>query len=315
MKNLKKSVLLISSIFCLNIHLSAYSNESENFNKLPNHFLYKIKFDVEGHRGARGLLPENTLTAFKKALDLGVTTLEMDTIISKDKKIVISHEPIFSSEICSFPNGKPVTEKDEINLNLYQMNYNEIAKYDCGMRGHPRFKNQKSMKTNKPLFSETIKSIEKYISDKKLSKVLYNIETKSQEKQDNISNPPPKEFASLLYNELKKLNILDRVLIQSFDPRTLQEFKKIDKNIPVALLVENDLSLSKNLENLGFNPEVYSPDYHLINKELVNDLHKIGVKLIPWTVNTKEEMLKLKSIGVDGIITDYPNIGVLLLKK
>lgn len=311
MKKITK-ICILAVTLNLTINSNSYSNTKEDSKIKSNHLLYKIKFDVEGHRGARGLLPENTLIAFKKALDLGVTTLEMDTIISKDKKVVISHDPFFSSEICSFPNGKPITDKDKINL--YKMNYSDIAKYDCGMRGHPRFKKQESFKTNKPLLNETIKEIEKYIKSNNLKNVLYNIETKSEQKEDNISNPLPKEFANLLYQELKSLNILDRVLIQSFDPRTLKEFKKLNKNITVALLVENTLTLSKNLESLGFNPEVYSPDYHLIDEKLIKDLKKLNIKLIPWTVNTKEEMIKLKKMGVDGIITDYPNIGVELLK-
>lgn len=311
MKKITK-ICILSIILNLAINNDSYSNTNKKFKKVSNNLLYKIKFDIEGHRGARGLLPENTLIAFKKALDLGVTTLEMDTIISKDKKVVLSHEAIFSSEICSFPNGKPITEKDKINL--YKMNYNDIEKYDCGMRGHPRFKKQKPFKTNKALFNETIKEIERYIKENNLKNVLYNIETKSESKEDNISNPPPKEFSHLLYQEIKNLNILDKVLIQSFDPRTLKEFKKLDKSIPVALLVENNLSLNKNLDNLGFKPEVYSPDYHLIDEKLVKDLKKLNIKLIPWTVNTKEEMIKLKNIGVDGIITDYPDIGVELLK-
>jgi len=304
MKNSLKTLgIALSVIFLI--------GTSPSFSKEPNK--QKIVFDIEGHRGARGLLPENTIPAFIKALELGVTTLELDTIISKDKKIVVSHDPFISSDICSFPNGKPLTEKDK--LNMFEMNYSEISKFDCGSRGNSRFPKQKKMKTNKALLSQIVKETESYISKNKLPLVQYNIETKSLPEGDGKFNPKPEEFVNLLYNELKTLNILDRTIIQSFDVRTLQVLKKLDPKVKTALLVENKESFFANLKKLGFNPDIYSPFYEFVTPEMIKELHGKNIKIIPWTVNTLEEMKKLKKMGVDGIITDYPNIGVELIKK
>jgi hypothetical protein len=112
-------------------------------------------FDLQGHRGARGLLPENTLQGFEKALALGVTTLELDLAISRDGKVVVSHEPWFSSQICSRPDGTPVTEDEAQTLSLYALSYEEIARFDCGQRGHPSFPEQQPVAAAKPLPTAT----------------------------------------------------------------------------------------------------------------------------------------------------------------
>lgn len=273
------------------------------------------KFDLEGHRGARGLLPENTIPAFLKAVDLGVTTLEMDVVVTKDKKLVISHDPFFSSEICSLPNGKPVPKMDEEKYIIYQMTYHNVSRFDCGKRGHPRFPGQETMSVSKPLLNQVIKEVEAYLSNNALPLVQYNIETKSLPEGDNKYHPAPAEFVRLLYNELKGLNILNRVIIQSFDVRTLQEIRKTDPDIRLALLVENNLGLNENLNRLGFVPNIYSPDFNQVNSELVSETHKRRIEIIPWTVNKVEDMNRMKSLGVDGFITDYPDIAFFFLTK
>lgn len=273
-------------------------------------------FDVQGHRGARGLLPENSIPAFIKALDLGVTTLELDVVISKDRKLVVSHEPYFSSEICSMPNGKSITKEKEKSLNIYKMNYRQVKRFDCGKRGHKkRFPEQQPTETYKPLLDEVITKAEQHIKEKNLKEVFYNIETKTEDNGDNIYQPKPKEFVELLYNKLKEFKLLDRITIQSFDVRTLQELRKIDPNVKTVLLVENLMSFEDNLKKLTFEPNVYSPYYMLVNQDLIKKAHDKNIKVIPWTVNTLDDMKKLKEIGVDGVITDYPNLGVKLIKS
>ena len=103
---------------------------------------YIPKFDIQGHRGARGLEPENTIPAFILALDSGVTTLELDVVITKDKQVVVSHEPWISSSICLDTAGNAIPEKDEKKLNIYQMTYDQVAKYDCGSKGNDKFPQQ-----------------------------------------------------------------------------------------------------------------------------------------------------------------------------
>lgn len=269
------------------------------------------EFDIQGHRGCRGLLPENTIEAMKKAIDLGVTTLEMDVVISKDKQVLLSHEPFLSHEICLDKNKYEITEANEHTYNLYQMNYEEIKSCDCGSKVHPRFLDQQKLETYKPLLSDVIYFVEEYVSKLQKGnhgrKIYYNIETKSNPKGDNIFHPEPKEFVDLLIGVLKNTTISDRVYIQSFDVRTLQYLHQKYPEFKTVLLVENKMSIEENLKTLGFKPNVYSPEFILLDKNKVGFLHKKGIKVIPWTVNNPEDMKRIISFGVDGIISDYPN--------
>lgn len=271
-------------------------------------FSFSQEFDIQGHRGCRGLLPENTIEAFKKAIDLGVTTLEMDVVISKDKQVVLSHEPFLSHEICFNKSGSEISETNEHSYNLYQMNYDEIKECDCGSKVHPRFLEQQKVKTYKPLLSEVIDLAKSYIQKNYPGrKIQYNIETKSDPKGDDVFHPKPKEFVELLVGVLTQKNITDQVFIQSFDVRTLQYLHSTFPTYKTVLLVENKMSITKNLKLLGFKPDVYSPEFILLTKKKVNQLHQKNIKVIPWTINKKDDMKRIISFGVDGIITDYPN--------
>ncbi|MFK7032496.1 glycerophosphodiester phosphodiesterase [Flavobacterium oreochromis] len=266
-------------------------------------------FDIQGHRGCRGLLPENTIEAMKKAIDLGVTTLEMDVVISKDKQVLLSHEPFLSHEICLDKNSEIISEIKEQSFNLFQMNYDEIKRCDCGSKIHPRFLEQQKIKVYKPLLNDVIDFTENYIHEKYPGrKIFYNIETKSDPKGDEVYHPLPKEFVDLLVKVLKTKGISNRIYIQSFDVRTLQYLHKKYPEFKTVLLVENTLSIKENLKKLGFRPTVYSPEFILLDKEKIDYLHANNIKVIPWTVNKKEEMKTLISYGVDGLISDYPNL-------
>lgn len=265
-------------------------------------------FDIQGHRGCRGLLPENTIEAMKKAIDLGVTTIEMDVVISKDKQVLLSHEPFLSHEICLDKNNNEITSSNEHSYNSYTMNYDEIKSCDCGSKTHPRFLEQQKLKTYKPLLSEVIDFTENYIAKNYPGrKIQYNIETKSDPKGDNIYHPLPEQFVDLLIAVIQSKNITERVYIQSFDVRTLQHLHKKYPEFKTVLLVENKMSINKNLKLLGFSPDVYSPEFILLDAKKVKELQKKGIKVIPWTINKKEDMQKIIDFGVDGLITDYPD--------
>ncbi|ARA94867.1 glycerophosphodiester phosphodiesterase [Rhodothermaceae bacterium RA] len=276
-----------------------------------------MPFDLQGHRGARGLLPENTMPAFRRALELGVTTLEMDVVISKDGQVVVSHEPWFSGTICTQPDGTPVPVEDERRFNLYALPYAEIARYDCGSRRHPRFPRQQPVPAVKPLLKDVIAMAEAYVAETGRPPVHYNIETKSTPEGDGLYHPEPERFTRLLYDVLVETGIKDRSIIQSFDVRTLQVVRRLDPALRLALLVgrEADAGVDGNLERLGFTPALYSPDYRLVDAALVEAVHARGMQLIPWTVNDLDEMRRLKALGVDGLITDYPDVGVQLLAE
>jgi glycerophosphoryl diester phosphodiesterase len=265
-------------------------------------------FDLEGHRGCRGLMPENTVPAFLSAVEMMVTTLEMDVVITKDKKVVVSHDPYFSHEITTKPNGDTVTEAEEKLLNIYQMTYDEVKKYDVGLKPHPRFPQQKKIATYKPLLSDVVDSIIHEMMTMKRPPVRYNIETKCTPEGDNIYHPKPAEFIELLMAVIKEKGIADYTTIQSFDIRTLQYLHEHYPEIKTSLLVEDNKLFALQLKDLGFMPTVYSPDYKLVTPLLVKQCHDAGIQIIPWTVNDKEEMKKLKALGVDGLITDYPNL-------
>lgn len=265
------------------------------------------KLDIQGHRGCRGLSPENTIPAFIKAVQLGVNTIEMDVVISKDGKVVLSHDPYLSHIICLTADGKEITEENEKLYNLYTMTYDSIKKCDCGSKQNPRFPLQQTIKTYKPLLSDVIDSVEVYISQHHLPPVQYNIETKSTIEGDAVFHPAPNEFVERLLAVIKEKNIQNKVIIQSFDVRTLQVLKNMDTTITIALLVENMLGHENNVKALGFVPDIYSPYYELVTPILIEYAEKNHMKVIPWTVNTKAEMQKMIELGVDGIITDFPD--------
>ncbi|WP_375447513.1 glycerophosphodiester phosphodiesterase family protein [uncultured Fibrella sp.] len=270
-------------------------------------------YDLQGHRGCRGLMPENTIPAFLKALDLGVNTLELDVVISQDRQVVISHEPYFNAEFSIKPDGVPVTKDEQKDLILYKMPYSEIKRYDVGSNGNPRFPEQQKQKVYKPLLSEMITAVEAYRTEKNLPVFAYNIELKSEEKEYDKSQPRPAEFCALVNAVLTKANVpADRIIIQSFDFAMLQEWNKqiqTKKALPVRLaaLVENIRGVDHNLKKLGFKPAIYSPAYQLIGRDSVEKLHQQGINVVPWTVNNVADMRKLLDLGVDGLITDYPN--------
>ncbi len=197
------------------------------------------EFDKQGHRGCRGLMPENTIPAMIKALESGVTTLETDAVITKDKMVVLSHEPFFNHEITTKPDGKYVTEAEEKSLNIYRMNYEEVKNFDVGLKPHPRFPQQEKLKAYKPLLAEMIDSVETYCRKNNRSLPQYNIETKSLPFTDNLYHPPPPEFVELLMEVIFSKKIEDRVTIQSFDFRTIQYLHQKFPQIKTAILIED----------------------------------------------------------------------------
>jgi glycerophosphoryl diester phosphodiesterase len=262
-------------------------------------------FDVQGHRGARGHRPENTLAAFEYALKLGVSTLELDIVISADSQVVVSHDPFFNAAICSHPDGRPVTRDEESGLLIYSMSRERIRSFDCGRRGNPRFPEQVPMPAYKPLLSEVFDLGERLSG----STIRYNIETKVTPDGDGINHPDPETVTRLLYREIVSASTLDRVTVQSFDPRTLRAVRSLDPGVQTALLIatSTDMGVEKNLDLLGFSPTIYSPDYSLVDADLVGAVHSRDIKLLPWTVNTPEKIRTMVELGVDGIISDYPD--------
>ncbi|WP_234572616.1 glycerophosphodiester phosphodiesterase family protein [Rhodohalobacter sp. 614A] len=273
-------------------------------------------FDLQGHRGARGLLPENTIPAFLKAVDLGVDTIELDAVITADDKILVSHEPWFHHNISLKPDGTPVTEEEEMSLNIYEMTYEETRQFDVGMSEHPSFPKQQKINVQKPLLEDVIRAVENYVQEQEAEPVHYNIEIKSKPELYDLYYPQPDEFARLLNNLLinldEEFDLAERTIIQSFDPTALAEFNEVNPDIKLSMLVSGDQNIQQYIDLLGFTPEIWSPSKNAVTPELIKEAHERNMKVIPWTVNTTHEMRSLLDMGVDGIITDYPDSAVTL---
>lgn len=265
-------------------------------------------FNKEGHRGIRGLMPENTLASMYRAIDFDVNTVEVDVVISKDKKVVISHDIYFHNDFCLTPQGQTMTAKDAQSRLLYNMPYDSIRKYDVGLKPHNDFPLQQKMAAYKPLLSELIDSTDAYMKQQGKT-VMYNVEIKSSEKYDGVKQPPIEEAVDLIMKVMEEKNMAGRAYLQSFDFRPLQIIHKKFPRYSTAVLIggTEKRSLDEQLTALGYIPEMYSPSYNLVTKELVDACHARGMKIIPWTVNTIDDMKRMKALGVDGIITDFAN--------
>lgn len=269
----------------------------------------EVVFDLEGHRGCRGLYPENSIPAMLHALELGVNTLEMDAVITADGKVVLSHEPFFNHEISTLPDGKEVTEAMEKSLNIYTMSYDSVQLFDVGMKPHLRFPEQKRTRVHKPLLSDVLDAVKDWCERNKKPLPFFNIETKCMAATDSVYHPAPAEFAEILMKVIREEGVEEKAIIQSFDFRTLRYLHKMYPTTRLAALVEGDdtLTVSEQLASLGFTPAIYSPAHEKVTAELVEACRTAGMLLIPWTVNDEADAIRLKKLGVNGLITDYPD--------
>lgn len=296
---------LFSFVFCLFLAGCGPSEIKED--KVNKERKEINELDLQGHRGCRGLYPENTLEGFIHALDLGVTTLEMDVVITKDRKVLLSHEPWFSHEISTDSSGNSIFKANERDHAIFSMTFAETQNYDVGQKGNPRFPDQKKIAAQKPLLVNVISASEAHAKKTGRPLPFYNIETKCHPAGDDVFHPGPEEFSDLLMGVVAQNGIKDRTIVQSFDVRTLQYIRENYPETKLALLIENDHDPEENLNNIGFTPEIYSPDYELVDAALVEFCRERKMELIPWTVNDLDEMQKLINLGVDGIISDYPD--------
>lgn len=308
-------VRLFSIMFMLGIFIACSSPKkntgmNSEVQKSSSEDLGAMAFDKQGHRGCRGLMPENTIPAMINAIGLGVTTLEMDVVITKDKQVILSHEPFFNHEITTNANGSFVNEKEEKNFNIYKMNFAETQQFDVGLKPHPRFQQQQKMAVHKPRLADVFDSVKNYMMMARRPFPFYNIETKSMPATDNIFHPAPAEFVELLMKVIKEKDVEQYIIIQSFDFRTLQYLHKHYPAIQTAMLIEDydKRTIEEQIKALGFTPTIYSPAYILATDEVIKKCHQQNIKIIPWTVNDKKEIERLKGLGVDGIISDYPNL-------
>lgn len=256
--------------------------------------------EVHGHRGARALRPENTLPAFELALQAKVDVLELDLAVTKEGRLVISHDPLISPAICQSKDGKPIPEK----LAIHFLSLEQVQSYDCGSLKNPKFPKQIPVPgTSIP----TLEQLFEWIKTSKLpqaAKVKFNIETKIFPSHPEIT-PTPKVFVQKIIDLVKRYGFTERVILQSFDDRTLKAAKEIEPRIRTALLTsDNHIDYVKAVK--AAKADSLSPDADWILPEDVEKLHQAGIPVIPWTANDPKTWDRLLKMKVDGIITDEP---------
>ena len=275
------------------------------------------QLEVHGHRGCRGLRPENTLPAFIHALELGVDVLELDVVISADRQVVVSHEPWLNPLICRGPNGEPIPVEDALEFNLYRMPYQQIQKCDCG-RPHPNFPNQQSTPAFKPLLRDVLAATELWAAQQLGPRLPgYSIEVKSLPDGDDAFHPAPSDFLQLVLAELEFANITSRTTLLCFDPRILRLAHQLRPAIHTCLLVEAEQKWGPALHNLGFTPTTFGPNHSTVTASAVNELHGLypGLRIVPWTVNEFSDFERLLPLSLAGITTDYPDRLLALLHR
>ncbi len=259
-----------------------------------------VNFDWQGHRGCRGLMPENSIEGFIHALSFPIQTLELDVVLTKDNVVLVSHEPWFTEEICE--------AKHLENNNIFKMTYAEVKAVVCGNKPNSRFPQQTQISTYKPSLIDVVEALRKHCKENDLPMPHFNIELKSKPEWDNIYLPSTREFVERVYQAIRTLGIEELTTIQSFDPRILNDFMIMNTNLKFAFLTEENGDPLEQMEVLKKLPHIYSPYYKNVDKAQIEQLQKLGMRVIPWTVNTLDEMRMLIALGVDGIITDYPNL-------
>lgn len=341
MKKLSKK-LLLSGLAALTIY-SGFNNIdiSTTYAKVN----YDV-FDLEAHRGGRDVRPENTLYSYAYAIELGATSIECDMQLTKDGQIVMSHNPILNSDITRDENGNYI-ENNKYDIRL--MTVDELKKFDvgvmdpnCGEYYDLHGKTQFTYDAKIPTLEELMQLIQSY-GDKN---IVLNIETKSYPDPASAgykNNADPKKFVEVFNNIVKKYDMEDRVVLQSFDWQTLIEMKKLNPNISTSALWQEQPSWGRDSESLrryekkkspwlggldikdyqgnpvkaahAIGADIISPYYTEISKQDVDEAHSLGMKVVPWTVNNEKDMNMLLDMGVDGIISDKPWLLKQVLEK
>lgn len=270
-------------------------------------------FDWQGHRGARGESPENTLPGFTIALADGVNTLEMDVVLTQDNVPLLSHEPYLSPVICLDSTGQKLP--DSARPNIFKMTVAQVQRYDCGSKPHPRFPGQSPVKASKPTLMAALLHSEQTALELNRDAPQYNVEIKSRPAWDGRYYPSVPLYVDAVLSTLQKAGVTDRTLLQSFDLRALRYAHQHYPQLRLALLAAKEAPpLAQQIQKLGFKPAVYSPESsRLTSARQVKELQSQGYRVIPWTVNEIRRAKELIDWGVDGIITDYPQrlIGAL----
>ncbi|AWM34055.1 glycerophosphodiester phosphodiesterase family protein [Hymenobacter nivis] len=266
--------------------------------------------EVHGHRGCRGLLPENTLPGFLHAAALGVDVLEMDVVISADQQVVVSHDPWLATHLCRDAEGLRIAPAEERQHNLYHMSYAAIRQCDCGSLPHAGFPEQQPVAAPKPLLREVLAATEALPRPPGARRLRYSVEIKCTPSGDNLYHPEPAQFLALVLAELVAAGVVAHTTLLCFDPRILR-LARAQRGLGLALclLSESGQPWPNAIAELGFRPDVFGPNYESVTPIAVAELRRLypGTGLVPWTVNNPVDIRHVVSMGVEGLTTDYPN--------
>ena len=245
---------------------------------------------VHGHRGARARFPENTLPAFEYAIRHRVDALEMDMAVTKDNVIVISHDPLLHAPVCTGPQD---------GVAIRTLTLEQVRQWDCGKVRNPAFPAQQTVPgTRMPTLDEVFQLASRGAFD-------YNIETKSFPDHPEYT-PPPDEFARMVLAKIREYRLEKRVILQSFDFRTLMAMRKLAPGIRLSALTTTDQRDFAAIAADAAHAEIVSPEFHLVTPAKVAAAHAAGLKVVPWTANTEAVWDLLVAAKVDAIITDDP---------
>lgn len=253
---------------------------------------------VHGHRGARAIYPENTIPAFRYAIDLGVDFLEMDVAVTKDNVLVISHDPHINAEICTGPHP---------GIAIHELTLKELREYDCGALKNPHFAKQH------PVPDTRVPTLDEVLSLGEGNSVQFNIETKSFPDHPELT-PPPDVFARMMLDVIRKHKMESRSIVQSFDFRTLHAMKRLAPGIRLSALWEGHARPFTEIANEA-EAGIISPEHKLVTAEQVKSAHAANLEVVPWTADTPEDWQRLIDAGVDAIITDDPAALIAYLKQ
>lgn len=271
---------------------------------------------VQAHRGGAALYPENTIPAMINAVKIGTKILELDLQLTKDSQVVVSHDSYLNSTKALFPNGDRIPKELESSLQIFSMDYDSLCLYDVGSLENPLYPDRKNLKCTVPTLANLIDCVEVYTYSRDKDPVNYNIEIKSIVNKNDKTIPDYETFCDLSMQVLQKKNIKGRYCIQSFDTRSLNYIHQKYPCVQLSFLVEDrGLRVKDFLKRLDFVPPIISPDHNIVDKDFVSDAHDYKMKVIPWTVDSKVEVMRLKAIGVDGIITNQPDSVQIWLTK
>lgn len=248
--------------------------------------------EVNGHRGLRGLYPENSIYGFEQTVEKGLYRLELDIILTADHQWVIYHDPSVNPGLCSVEETIPI----------FDITYDSLSRIGCGTLTSPRFPEQEKRAHGIP---RLIDYFQRFRDHPAADSLVHIIEIKSPKTYTTLDRPDVGIMAELFQMLVKEQGMEERVVLQSFDPDVLNSFREIDKGIPILYLIEDMESIEQALYLLTHTPEYVGMYHPLYDESVVAKLHSQGIQTVAWTVNDWPTIERLSCLGVEHVMSDY----------